>query len=223
MYSTSLHGSSMGTWWRKLEEIQGGLNRGCSTILVVQDTNLDVFGGFSSADWRRKPHFYGSGESFLWRFPPGSAYGEVEAVGDGGTVDKYNWCDKPTFIDWFGAETGVLRHLILVVHTVGLVRTRTFNFRTDRQLQWAALQTSLSRPCIVTACGWTVDYTSDARTVARPVSNAVPLRWYSRSLVRGRVDTHGGATCLMLCCRQQRSVVRSSSYFAGRALRRPSN
>jgi hypothetical protein len=162
VYSTSLHGSSMGTWWRKLEEIQAGSNRGCSTLLVVQDTNLDVFGGFSSVDWRRKPHFYGSGKSFLWRFPPGSAYGEGEAVGNGGTVDKYNWCANHHFANYHLVtgvvyKTGVLRHLMVIAYVVGLVRTRTFNCRTDPRSQWVARLTSQSRLCIVTGCGWTVD------------------------------------------------------------------
>ena len=81
----------MGTWWRKLEEIQAGSLRDYSTLLVVQDTNLDVFGGFSSAAWRRKPTFYGSGKSFLWRFPPGSGYGKGEEAKQGGSIDKYSW------------------------------------------------------------------------------------------------------------------------------------
>ena len=56
----------------------------------AQDTNLDVFGGFSAANWRRKPLFYGSGKSFLWRLPPGSAYGEGDAVGRG-KLERYTW------------------------------------------------------------------------------------------------------------------------------------
>ena len=74
-YSTSLHGSSINSFWRKVQEMEAGPHgKGIgSSLLVVQDTSLDVFGGFSAANWRKKHFFYGSGKSFLWRFPPGQS------------------------------------------------------------------------------------------------------------------------------------------------------
>ncbi len=38
------------------------------TILLVKDTRGGVFGGFATEEWRAGKHFYGTGESFLFRF-----------------------------------------------------------------------------------------------------------------------------------------------------------
>eukprot|EP01022_Parablepharisma_sp_SALTPOND_P001097 TRINITY_DN105585_c2_g1_i1.p1 TRINITY_DN105585_c2_g1~~TRINITY_DN105585_c2_g1_i1.p1 ORF type:complete len:398 (-),score=20.93 TRINITY_DN105585_c2_g1_i1:3502-4695(-) len=54
-------GVSMRTFYNNLEKYN-------PTILVIQDTNGDVFGAFASEQWHRSGHYYGTGESFLFKF-----------------------------------------------------------------------------------------------------------------------------------------------------------
>uniref|UniRef100_H3HAP7 Oxidation resistance protein 1 n=1 Tax=Phytophthora ramorum TaxID=164328 RepID=H3HAP7_PHYRM len=58
------------------------------TLLVVKDTEGNVFGGFASDEWHRAFHYYGTGESFLFSFANTSAAG--------GFV-KYHWSRKNSY------------------------------------------------------------------------------------------------------------------------------
>eukprot|EP00743_Colponemidia_sp_Colp-15_P003565 GILK01003846.1.p1 GENE.GILK01003846.1~~GILK01003846.1.p1 ORF type:complete len:607 (+),score=90.01 GILK01003846.1:153-1973(+) len=61
LYSPAKHGTSINTFYRKTAK-QG------PTIVVIKDTLGYVFGGFASEAWHISPHFYGTGESFLYSF-----------------------------------------------------------------------------------------------------------------------------------------------------------
>jgi hypothetical protein len=72
-FSTANHGTSMTTLNNNLHPRGGGCTH---TLLVVATTSGELFGGYASSAWRepsREPHFYGSGECFLWRFEPADA------------------------------------------------------------------------------------------------------------------------------------------------------
>ncbi|KAF4322780.1 hypothetical protein BBO99_00001395 [Phytophthora kernoviae] len=58
------------------------------TLLVVKDSEGNVFGGFASDEWHHAFHYYGTGESFLFTFAsPNAAGGFV----------KYQWSRKNSY------------------------------------------------------------------------------------------------------------------------------
>jgi len=48
------------------------------TLLVIETTQGDRFGSFTSEPWRIKPAFFGTGESFLWRVNNLQPISEIE-------------------------------------------------------------------------------------------------------------------------------------------------
>jgi len=60
LYGTQVHGISLNTFYAQVED------RG-PTIIVVEDKNRHLFGGFATESWRIEPRFYGSGECFLFK------------------------------------------------------------------------------------------------------------------------------------------------------------
>jgi len=82
LYSTAMHGISMETFARRTKV------RGCdSSVLVLQDANGDIFGGYAGRPWKRCDEFYGNGTSFLWRFEHGSDH--AQQYGWAGTNDCF--------------------------------------------------------------------------------------------------------------------------------------
>lgn len=63
-YSTSLHGSSLKTLYRKLSQ------RESPAVLVIKDFHNQIFGCFVSHPLRLSDSFYGTGETFLFTFYP---------------------------------------------------------------------------------------------------------------------------------------------------------
>jgi hypothetical protein len=44
------------------------VNRYPGTIIIIQDTQGNVFGAYASAPWKKNKYFYGTGESFMFSF-----------------------------------------------------------------------------------------------------------------------------------------------------------
>jgi hypothetical protein len=63
-FSTELNGFSLTTLYRLLSETEG------PCLVVVKDTNNDIFGTMTSSKLMLSEHFYGTGESFLFTFYP---------------------------------------------------------------------------------------------------------------------------------------------------------
>ncbi|CAE7397154.1 NCOA7 [Symbiodinium natans] len=61
IYSPRLHGVSLKTFYRRMQG-EG------PTLLLVQDHEGHAFGGFASSAWRVADRYYGTGESFVFRF-----------------------------------------------------------------------------------------------------------------------------------------------------------
>ncbi|XP_037079867.1 TLD domain-containing protein 2-like [Pollicipes pollicipes] len=64
LFSTSEHGFSLKSLYRRAAEHE------CPMVLFVQDAEQHVFGAVSSDPIRMDPHYYGTGESFLFTFHP---------------------------------------------------------------------------------------------------------------------------------------------------------
>lgn len=64
VYSTSKHGFSLSTLYRKMNNVDSPV------FLIVQDVNDQVFGALMSCTLKMSDHFYGSGESYLFTFYP---------------------------------------------------------------------------------------------------------------------------------------------------------
>jgi len=77
LYGTREHGISLNTLYSRCKD-QG------ASILVVEDNKANVFGGFVSDSWRVEPHYYGTGESFLFSLKP--------------NVNFFHWTGKNNFI-----------------------------------------------------------------------------------------------------------------------------
>jgi len=77
LYSTSKHGISLHTLYRRLQEKKG------PTVLVVEDCNHFIFGAFLSEKIHVAKSYYGTGETFLFSVSP--------------TVNVYKWTRKNTF------------------------------------------------------------------------------------------------------------------------------
>lgn len=63
-FSTEKHGFSLNTIYRNLADVES------PCLVVVMDTNLNVFGAMVSGKLVPSEHFYGTGESFLYTFYP---------------------------------------------------------------------------------------------------------------------------------------------------------
>eukprot|EP00931_Biecheleriopsis_adriatica_P088063 TRINITY_DN62452_c0_g1_i1.p1 TRINITY_DN62452_c0_g1~~TRINITY_DN62452_c0_g1_i1.p1 ORF type:complete len:513 (+),score=113.07 TRINITY_DN62452_c0_g1_i1:50-1540(+) len=61
VYSPRLHGVSIQTFYRRMQD-EG------STLLLLQDHCGQTFGGFASDTWHVADRYYGTGESFVFRF-----------------------------------------------------------------------------------------------------------------------------------------------------------
>ncbi|XP_060810602.1 nuclear receptor coactivator 7 isoform X5 [Amyelois transitella] len=61
-FSTSQHGFSLSSMYRKMQRVDSPV------LLVIQDTDNNVFGALTSCALRPSEHFYGTGESLLFSF-----------------------------------------------------------------------------------------------------------------------------------------------------------
>ncbi|XP_015440160.1 PREDICTED: oxidation resistance protein 1 isoform X4 [Dufourea novaeangliae] len=64
VFSTSQHGFSLNSMYRKMAKIESPI------LLVIEDTEGNVFGALTSCALHVSDHFYGTGESLLFRFSP---------------------------------------------------------------------------------------------------------------------------------------------------------
>ncbi|XP_076164479.1 TLD domain-containing protein mustard isoform X3 [Ptiloglossa arizonensis] len=64
VFSTSQHGFSLNSMYRKMAKIESPI------LLVIEDTEGNVFGALTSCALHVSDHFYGTGESLLFRFMP---------------------------------------------------------------------------------------------------------------------------------------------------------
>ncbi|XP_067305592.1 nuclear receptor coactivator 7 isoform X2 [Pseudorasbora parva] len=64
VYSTAEHGTSLRTLYRKMGELDRPV------LMVIKDTDNQVFGAFSSEPFRVSSYCYGTGETFLYSFSP---------------------------------------------------------------------------------------------------------------------------------------------------------
>ncbi|GFG28325.1 hypothetical protein Cfor_09078 [Coptotermes formosanus] len=64
MFSTSQHGFSLNSMYRKMNRLESPI------LLVIEDTEHNVFGALTSCALKVSDHFYGTGESLLFRFTP---------------------------------------------------------------------------------------------------------------------------------------------------------
>ncbi|XP_050307317.1 oxidation resistance protein 1 isoform X8 [Anthonomus grandis grandis] len=64
VFSTSQHGFSLNSMYRKMYKLESPI------LLVIQDTDNNVFGALTSCALHVSDHFYGTGESLLFRFTP---------------------------------------------------------------------------------------------------------------------------------------------------------
>lgn len=60
-YSPRVHGVSLATFFRRMDQ-EG------PSLLMIQDHHGSVFGGFASATWHAGDRYFGSGESFVFKF-----------------------------------------------------------------------------------------------------------------------------------------------------------
>ncbi|MGH0164980.1 UNVERIFIED_CONTAM: hypothetical protein FKN15_048370 [Acipenser sinensis] len=104
-YSTSLHGSSLKTLYRKLSQ------RESPALLVIKDFHNQIFGCFVSHPLRLSDSFYGTGETFLFTFYPefkcfhwtgeNSFFikGDLDSVAIGGGSGHFGlWLDKNLYL-----------------------------------------------------------------------------------------------------------------------------
>ncbi|KAF5287958.1 hypothetical protein FQA39_LY15596 [Lamprigera yunnana] len=64
VFSTSQHGFSLNSMYRKMSKLESPI------LLVIEDTENNVFGALTSCALQVSDHFYGTGESLLFRFSP---------------------------------------------------------------------------------------------------------------------------------------------------------
>ncbi|XP_058450758.1 oxidation resistance protein 1 isoform X19 [Malaya genurostris] len=64
VFSTSLHGFSLNSLYRKMHKLESPI------LIVIQDTEHNVFGALTSCSLHVSDHFYGTGESLLYKFNP---------------------------------------------------------------------------------------------------------------------------------------------------------
>lgn len=83
-YTPKAHGQSLRNLYRKVA-------RDKRTLLLVQDTEGHVFGGYAPEAWEPSPRFYGSGEAFVFSF------GRLDECSQGPQPKIYPWNCKNSY------------------------------------------------------------------------------------------------------------------------------
>jgi len=76
VYSSREHGISLATLYRSV-----GSNIE-ETVIVVQTSKGQIFGGYASERWHPTSRYYGTGESLVFTFNPGKSVDEFEGLND---------------------------------------------------------------------------------------------------------------------------------------------
>jgi hypothetical protein len=114
LYSNDLHGSS-------LDSLLMLSKNQSPTLLVIQDDQGNVFGGFASDEWHTAQQYYGNGETFLFTFS-----------GMDSAFVKYPWsrknnyfmlCSKESIVMGGGGSFGLYLDADLSHGTTGLCET----------------------------------------------------------------------------------------------------
>lgn len=83
VYSSREHGISLATMYRRVAQDETD-----ETILVVQTSNGQLFGGYASERWHATLRYYGTGESMVFTFNPGKdPYADSDDEEDGSDDD----------------------------------------------------------------------------------------------------------------------------------------
>nr|CAD7456917.1 unnamed protein product [Timema tahoe] len=86
VFSTSQHGFSLNSLYRKMNRLESPI------LMVIEDTEHNVFGALTSCAMKVSDHFYGTGESLLFRFTPEFQVGKFGLWLDG---DLYQGTTQP--------------------------------------------------------------------------------------------------------------------------------
>jgi len=97
-YSTRKHGTSIKTLYRQVFETDG------PNLCVIKTCCGATIGGLSSHPLRTSDHFFGSGESFLFRFPDSNTTSGFKQFNWSGSNSFFVRCDKDQLI--FGSSEG---------------------------------------------------------------------------------------------------------------------
>ncbi|CAK9023667.1 unnamed protein product [Durusdinium trenchii] len=104
-YTPKAHGVSLATMFRNLAERK-------KTIIIIQDTEDYIFGGFATSAWEPCGRFYGSGEAFVFSF--GKASTSEVALVQFFPWSSVNECCMYADHSLFGMGGGEGRHAFVV-------------------------------------------------------------------------------------------------------------
>lgn len=89
-YTPKEHGTSLSTLYRRAADSE-------MTLLVVQDAEGNVLGGFAPQAWEQRGRFYGSGESFVFSFRRPLGGGEEE-------LQVFTWTSQNSYFMYSDAD-----------------------------------------------------------------------------------------------------------------------
>lgn len=81
VYHSAINGFSFATFMGSVSSVEG------PTILVMKDTEGDIYGGYASQNWERHSDFYGDNKSFLFQLYPQASI--FRATGQN---NNWQWC-----------------------------------------------------------------------------------------------------------------------------------
>eukprot|EP00916_Digyalum_oweni_P014973 GHVL01024464.1.p2 GENE.GHVL01024464.1~~GHVL01024464.1.p2 ORF type:complete len:573 (+),score=77.35 GHVL01024464.1:2028-3746(+) len=95
VFCPKIHGISITTFYRLMEDVP-------SSVMVIEDSDGNVFGGFSSVTWHHSCRYYGTGEVFVFKCSPNSDsdnHSELDAYLNY-IVSVYTWSCKNEFYQY---------------------------------------------------------------------------------------------------------------------------
>ncbi|CAL1148965.1 unnamed protein product [Cladocopium goreaui] len=133
LYSPEVHGVSIGTFFRQCQAWPG------ETLLLIEDSNGAVFGGFASHTWQAQSRYFGHPECFVFRFPPEDD--RCEVFGSAGHNEYF------LFADCSGLMMGGGRHPAIWIDQNFLKGTSILarNFRDLGKAAWIWSRMLISR------------------------------------------------------------------------------
>ncbi|KAG2143399.1 TLD-domain-containing protein [Suillus bovinus] len=100
LYSLDQHGISLNTLYSRCEPklpSTPGATKGA--LVVIKDARDAIFGMWMGDGlWLERGGYYGSGESFLWRYQHPSHSSSKEDALDEGTLDVYKWTGRNDYV-----------------------------------------------------------------------------------------------------------------------------